>query len=143
VLERLKSKGIIAIDDNELEADEENKTIKYKDGSKTFSLAGILGSVSEEPKELLADIVQIGNYVEYNYTPEEYTTPSTEEERVYSSTETFNSGTGGNAEITKWRVLSNEDGVIRLISEVPTTGTITLERRKWIFKWPNSIRCNV
>lgn len=70
----------------------------------------------------LAQKVSVGDYVNYTYTPSTYTTPAASTGKAASATQqTFNSSE--TAAITEWRVLSVENGVIKLFPVIPDDDT--------------------
>ena len=77
------------------------------------------GMIEQYIEGTLANKVNVGDYVEYNYgTGSEYTTSSNDSEGkdISSTVQTFNSTETGNAFINKWRVLSKTDGTLKLVS---------------------------
>ena len=85
----------------------------------------------EENEDKLADTVKVGDYV--SYTPDTVTDTDTKYTTLISNLGKY-SGSDANTTSTlkqekdlKWRVLDVQNGQVRLISEVPTSSTITLK----------------
>lgn len=82
----------------------------------------------------LARVLSVGDYINFEYTPSNYTTPTVASGKsVDTETQTFSSHENGNAEITTWRVLSTSNGVVKLIGHRPnmllsngTEGNLTM-----------------
>ena len=85
--------------------------------------------ISGTTEEKLADVVKVGDYV--SYTPDTVSNTDPKYTTLISNLGTY-SGSDANTTSTltqenlKWRVLDVQNGQVRLISEVPTTSTITL-----------------
>ena len=85
--------------------------------------------ISGTAGEKLADVVKVGDYV--SYTPDTVSNTNIKYTTLISNLGTY-SGSDANTTSTitqenlKWRVLDVQNGQVRLISEVPTTSTITL-----------------
>jgi len=90
------------------------------------------GNIDLYKEGSLASKVEVGDYVEYIYdAPEEgYTTPTAGNGEVAAETQTFSSKNGGNAAVSNWRVLSKENGIIKLVPENATSGELALEYKK-------------
>lgn len=81
-------------------------------------------------EKLLSNQVTVGDYVVYEYTPgtasvtaaetglQEYATANND--ATVAVGQTFNSAQGSANEITKWRVLSIKNGVVKLVGDLPT-----------------------
>ena len=89
-----------------------------------------ISGTTEEKTEKLADKVKVGDYV--SYTPDTVSNTDTKYTTLISNLAIY-SGSTANTTSTltqekdlKWRVLDVQNGQVRLISEVPTTSTITL-----------------
>ena len=77
----------------------------------------------------LADKVKVGDYVKY--IPDTASTDAILQELgTYSGTDANTTSTLTQEKDLKWRVLDVQNGQVRLISEVPTTSTITLSGAK-------------
>ena len=93
-----------------------------------------ISGTTGENTEKLADKVKVGDYV--SYTPDTVSNTDTKYTTLISNLVTY-SGSDANTTSTltqekdlKWRVLDVQNGQVRLISEVPTTSTITLSGAK-------------
>lgn len=65
--------------------------------------------------------MNVGDYVNYQYTGATYTTPTIDSGKsINTTTQTFSSQINGNTEIKSWRVLSIENGIVKLIGDVPS-----------------------
>ena len=106
---------------------EENqvKTLnEYEDAMNEY-----LQGTTDEKSEKLADKVKVGDYVKY--IPDTASTDSILQELVtYSGSDANTTSTLAQEKDLKWRVLDVQNGQVRLISEVPTTSTITLSGAK-------------
>ena len=80
--------------------------------------------ISETKEYKLADKVKVGDYVKYE--PDTASTDSILQELETYSGSDANTTSTLTQESLNWRVLDVKDGQVRLISEVPTTSTITL-----------------
>ena len=109
---------------------EENVTLsEYEDKINEY-LPGTTGSSSGETQEVtLASKVQPGDYVAY--TPDTASTAGLITElETYSGSTANSTSTLKQETDLKWRVLDVKDGKVRLISELPTTSTISLSGAK-------------
>ena len=118
---------------------EKAKEAKEKTANATENQAKTLNEYEDElnkyvsgttQTQKLADKVKVGDYV--SYTPNTVSNTDTKYTTLISNLATY-SGSTANTTSTltqekdlKWRVLDVQNGQVRLISEVPTTSTITL-----------------
>jgi len=61
--------------------------------------------------------VKVGDYVSYTYTGGEYTVKAEKSGDTEATEQTFKSGSGENMNLTHWRVISTEGGVIKITPE--------------------------
>ena len=115
--------------------EEDGTTIKGITTEKGYEilLSEIYSGTTTETKTLLADKVNVGDYV--TYTPDTASTTS-----ILSELSTYSGNTDSTKNTAstltqetglKWRVLDVVDGKVRLISATPTTSTVTLFGAKW------------
>jgi len=84
----------------------------------------------------LASKVEVGDYVKYNYTEAQYDTDDTADigvsQKFNSASTTTTNGVKG-VKVTAWRVLSKKDGIVKLVSETPTSTYLDLHGAKgWV-----------
>jgi len=82
------------------------------------------GNIDLYTEGTVANKVKVGDYVKYEYTPDDYSTSDTGDVGV--AAQGFSSKPDGNAVVTNWRVLSKENGIVKLVSDDSTTGKLKL-----------------
>lgn len=89
-------------------------TININSKTSTYTIPNSVKKISGDAYSL----VNVGDYVFYNYTGSTYTTPTVDSGKsVYPETQTFNSATGGDMTVVnnQWRVINIENGIVELI----------------------------
>ena len=107
-------------------AENQAKTLNEYEDELNKYISGTTG----EKAEKLSDKVKVGDYVSYipdtvSNTDTKYTTLISNL-AIYSGSTANTTSTLTQEKDLKWRVLDVQNGQVRLISEVPTTSTITL-----------------
>lgn len=100
-----------AVDAKDASMEAQQRDIEYMDKQE--------GIIEQYVEGMLANKVNVGDYVEYNYgMGSEYSTSSSDSEGkdISNTIQTFSSKETGNAFINKWRVLSKIDGTIKLVA---------------------------
>ena len=103
------------------------------------------GNLDLHTKGTVANTVKVGDYVEYIYNPgtveitaeesglKELSEDGDWDDESLAIDQNFNSATGGNAQVTAWRVLSKKDGIVKLVAETPINSELTLAARPgWV-----------
>ena len=120
-----------SVNNNTVTVDNLNRVIAVDiDASaKTYDISSTVDAISA------VYLVNVGDYVEYTYTPGTYTVLASE--TGANADQTFESAAGKRSAISAWRVLSTKNGIVTLISEKPTLQNLVLDGTKGYLNGPD------